>query len=35
MNLTIFWTMIAMHTVTAIITIGLLTTLAVAPARRG
>ncbi len=30
MNLHIFWTMIVMHTVTAIITVGLLTTLAVA-----
>jgi len=30
MNLSIFWTMIVMHTVTAIITVGLLTTLAIA-----
>ncbi len=29
MNLSIFWTMIVMHTVTAILTVGLLTTLAV------
>lgn len=35
MNLHIFWTMIAMHTVTAIITIWLLTTLAVTSSRRG
>jgi hypothetical protein len=35
MTLTIFWTMMVMHTVTAIITISLLTTLAVAPAHRG
>lgn len=32
MNLHIFWTMIVMHTVTAIITVSLLTTLAVEPA---
>jgi hypothetical protein len=31
MTLPIFWTMIAMHTVTAILTVGLLTTLAVTP----
>jgi hypothetical protein len=31
MNLHIFWTMIVMHTVTAIITVSLLTTLAVEP----
>jgi Family of unknown function (DUF6069) len=31
MDLSIFWTMIVMHTVTAIITVSLLTTLAVEP----
>jgi Family of unknown function (DUF6069) len=31
MNLHIFWTMIVMHTVTALLTVGLLTTLAVEP----
>ncbi len=31
MNLHIFWTMIVMHTVTAILTVSLLTTLAVEP----
>jgi hypothetical protein len=31
MTLPIFWTMIAMHTVTAVLTVGLLTTLAVTP----
>jgi hypothetical protein len=35
MNLHIFWTMIVMHTVTAILTVSLLTTLAVEPSRMG
>ncbi len=34
MNLHIFWTMIVMHCVAAIITVSLLTTLAVEPSRR-